>query len=55
MTAGEQPAGPAPRRRRSKTVWPWVFGLLILVSLLLVLGFSLDWFDVDATDEPPGT
>ena len=44
-----------PRRRRSKTVWPWVFGVLLVVMLLLVLAFTLGWIDVAATDDPPGT
>jgi predicted nucleic acid-binding Zn ribbon protein len=34
-----------PRRRRSKTVWPLVFGVLLLVMLVLILAFSLGWIE----------
>ena len=55
MAAGRHTAERTPRPRRSKTVWPWVFGTLLLVTLLLVLAFSLGWIEVGATENPPGT
>lgn len=55
MAPGRHSGQRAPRPRRSKTVWPWVFGILLLVTLLLVLAFSLGWIDVGATEDPPGT
>lgn len=36
----------SPRPRRSKTVWPIVFGILLLLTLLAILAFSVGWIDV---------
>ena len=55
MASGRHSANAAARPRRSKTVWPWVFGILLLVTILLVLAFTLGWIDVGATEDPPGT
>ena len=55
MAAGRHSGNAAAGRRRSKTVWPWVFGILLLTTLLLVLAFTLGWIDVGATEDPPGT
>jgi hypothetical protein len=40
-----QQSSGSPRRRRSKTVWPLVFGVLLLGMLLLILAFSLGWME----------
>lgn len=45
--------GAGPRPRRSRTVWPWVFGLLLLTTALLLLAFGLGW--LDTTGDVPGT
>lgn len=47
--------GVAPRPRRSKTVWPWIFGVLLVVVLLLVLAWGLGWWDTDVAGDAPGT
>ena len=46
MAAGHRPNRASPRPRRSKTVWPIVFGALLLLTLLVVLAFSVGWIDV---------
>lgn len=55
MAGAARPDGPAPRSRRSKTVWPWVFGALLVITALALIFFALGWIDPDASGDPPGT
>lgn len=41
MTGGPRTKGAAPPPRRSKTVWPWIFGVLVVVVLLVLLAWGL--------------
>lgn len=46
MTPRPRPNAGSPKPRRSRTVWPIVFGILLLLTLLVILAFSAGWIDV---------
>ncbi len=48
MAARNRPTTVVSPRRRSKTVWPFVFAVLVVLALLILLAFALGWIDVDA-------
>ena len=48
MAARNRPTTAVAPRRRSKTVWPFVFAVLVTLALLILLAFALGWIDVDA-------
>jgi hypothetical protein len=43
----------APRPRRSKTVWPWVFGVMVLIALLTLLGWGFGWWEAESAGNLP--
>jgi hypothetical protein len=47
VARGPERTDVAPRPRRSKTVWPWIFGVLVVIALLILLAWGLGWWEAE--------
>lgn len=43
----------APRPRQSKTVWPWIFGVVMVITLLILLAWGFGWWEADPAGNLP--
>jgi hypothetical protein len=43
----------APRQRPSKTVWPWIFGVVVIIALLILLALGVGWWEPEPAGNLP--